>query len=185
MVADVLAQTRQRMDKSLETLRHDLGGVRAGRATPALLDRIRVEYYGTPTPLQQLAGITCPDSRTIVVQTWDKSAVSAIEKAILKSDLGLTPQVEGALLRLPLPQLTAERRTELVRHVRKLAEDQRIVLRNLRREARDQLDQQEKSGGASADEAKRATDELQKLTDRYMEQVAEMLAAKEHEITEV
>ena len=185
MVTEVLAQTRQRMDKSLDALRHDLGGVRAGRATPALLDRIRVDYYGTPTPLQQLASITCPDARTLVVQAWDKSALPAIEKAILKSDLGLTPQPDGTLLRLPLPQLTAERRAELVRHVRKLAEDQRIVLRNLRREARDHLDQQEKSGGASADEVKRAGDELQKLTDRYMEQVAELLAAKEREITEV
>lgn len=185
MVADVLAQARQRMEKSLETLRHDLGGVRAGRATPVLLDRIRVEYYGTPTPLQQLAGVTCPDARTLVVQAWDKSAVPAIEKAILKSDLGLTPQVEGALLRLPLPQLSAERRAELVKHVRKLAEDQRIVLRNLRREARDHLDQEEKAGTASGDEVKRAGEELQKLTDRYMEQVAEALTAKEREITEV
>jgi ribosome recycling factor len=185
VVGDVLAQARQRMEKSLEALRHDLGGVRAGRASPALLDRIRVDYYGTPTPLQQLAGITCPDARTIAVQPWDKSAVSAVEKAILKSDLGLTPQVDGGVLRLPLPQLSAERRAELVRHVRKLAEDQRVVLRNLRREAREQLDRQEKGGGASLDEVKRAGDELQKLTDRYMEQIAEMLAAKEQEITEV
>ncbi len=185
VVGDVLAQSRQRMEKSLEALRHDLGGVRAGRANPALLDRIRVDYYGALTPLQQLAGITCPDARTIAVQPWDKSAVSAVEKAILKSDLGLTPQVDGGVLRLPLPQLSAERRAELVRHVRKLAEDQRVVLRNLRREAREQLDRQEKGGDASLDEVKRAGDELQKLTDRYMEQVAVMLAAKEQEITEV
>ncbi len=185
MVEDVLAQTRERMEKTLTALRHDLSGVRAGRATPTLLDRIRVDYYGTPTPLQQLAGISCPDARTIVVQAWDKGATSAIEKAILKSDLGLTPQVEGGLLRLNLPQLSQERRTELVRHVRKLAEDQRVALRNVRREGREQLEKQEKAGTLSADDLRRGVEELQRITDRYSEQIGTLLTAKEREITEV
>jgi len=185
LTAEILRQAREKMDKAIGALGQDLAGVRAGRAHPALLERIRVDYYGTATPLQQVASVTAPDARTIVLQVWDKSAVSAVEKAILKSDLGLTPQVDGASIRLNLPQLTAERRTELVRHVRKLGEDQRVVVRNLRRDAREQLDRQEKAGAVSTDEVKRGGDELQKVTDRAMEQVAQLIEAKEREITAV
>ena len=185
MTADILAQAKEKMDKTIAALRHDLGGVRAGRANPALLERLRVDYYGTPTPVQQVATVTTPDARTLVLQVWDKTAVAATEKAILKSDLGLTPQTDGSSIRLNLPQLTAERRGELVKHVRKLGEEQRVALRNLRRDARDQLERQEKAGAVSADEGKRATEGLQKLTDRSMEQIAQVVEAKEKEITEV
>lgn len=115
LTVDILAQAREKMDKSIQALRHDLGGVRAGRAHPALLERIRVDYYGTSTPVQQVASVTTPDARTLLLQVWDKTAVSAIEKAILKSDLGLTPQVDGSAIRLNLPQLSTERRADLVR----------------------------------------------------------------------
>ena len=185
MTAEILRQAKERMDKSVQTLVQDLGAVRAGRANPALLERIRADYYGTPTPLLQLASITAPDARTIVLQVWDKSAVSAIEKAILKSDLNLAPQVEGSVVRLNLPQLSAERRNDLVRHVRKLGEDQRIVVRNVRREAREQIDRQEKAGAAPADEAKRAADELQKVTDRVMAELGRLVEDKERDILAV
>lgn len=185
MVSDILTQARTKMEKSVQTLRHDLGSVRAGRASPALLEKLRVDYYGAPTPVQKLASITTPDPRTIVIQPWDKGAVGAIEKAILKSDLGLVPQTEGGVIRLNLPQLTAERRGELVRHVRKLAEDQRVAVRNIRREAREQLERQEKAGEISSDELKRASEELQKMTDRAMAEIGQILEAKEREIMEV
>ncbi len=180
-----MSQTREKMEKAVQALRHDLGGLRAGRASAGLLEKIRVDYYGNPTPIQQMGTISTPDARTLVIQAWDKSAVSAIEKAILKSDLGLTPQTDGGLIRLNLPQLTAERRAELVKVARKFAEEQRITVRNLRRDAREQVERQEKAGTVGSDEVKRATDELQKLTDRAIEQIAQVLEAKEREITEV
>ncbi len=185
MTGEILRQTKEKMDKAIGALAQDLATVRAGRAHPALLERIRADYYGTPTPLHQVASITASDARTILLQVWDKSAVSAVEKAILKSDLGLMPQVDGSTIRLNLPQLSAERRSELVRHVRKLGEDQRVVVRNLRRDGREQMDRQEKAGGLSADQVKRGADELQKLTDRAMEQIAQLVEGKEREITAV
>ncbi len=185
VTGEILRQTKEKMDKAIGALAQDLATVRAGRAHPALLERIRADYYGTPTPLHQVASITASDARTILLQVWDKSAVSAVEKAILKSDLGLMPQVDGSTIRLNLPQLSAERRSELVRHVRKLGEDQRVVVRNLRRDGREQMDRQEKAGGLSADQVKRGADELQKLTDRAMEQIAQLVEGKEREITAV
>ena len=185
MTADVLAATREKMEKSVQTLRGELAGVRAGRANPALLEKIRVDYYGTATPLQQLGAITAPDPRTLLIQIWDRGAVPAVEKAIQRSDLGLTPQTEGNVVRLALPQPTAERRAELVKHARRIGEEQRIAIRNLRREAREQLERQEKAGEIAGDEGKRAGDELQKLTDRAMAQVGQLVEAKEREISEV
>lgn len=185
MSAQILAQAREKMEKAVVALRHDLAGIRAGRASPALLEKIRVDYYGTAVPIQQLGTVSAPDARTLVIQAWDKGAVSAIEKAIQKSDLGLVPQTDGGVIRLNLPQLTAQRRTELVRHVRKVAEEQRVAVRNLRREAREQLERQEKAGAISADDVKRAGDDLQKITDKAMEQVAALVEGKEREITEV
>ena len=185
MISEIMTQMREKMEKAVQALRHDLGAIRAGRASAGLLEKIRVDYYGNPTPIQQLGTINTPDARTLVIQAWDKGAVSAIEKAILKSDLGLTPQTEGGLIRLNLPQLTAQRRTELVKVVRKVGEEQRIAVRNIRREAREQMERQEKAGAVSADEVKRASDDLQKLTDRTMEQLAQLVEAKEREITEV
>jgi len=182
--AEILAQARERMEKSLQALRHELGGIRAGRASAALLEKLRVDYYGTATPIQQLGSISVPDPRTLVIQAWDKTAVSAIEKAIQKSDLGLVPQTEAGLIRLNFPQLTAARRAELIKHTRRVGEDQRVALRNLRREAREQFDQ-EKAGAVSADEVKRAGEELQKITDRAIAQVAQLIDAKEREIAEV
>lgn len=185
MISDILTQTREKMEKTVLALRHELGAIRAGRASTGLLDRVRVDYYGTPTPIQQLGSVNAPDARTLLIQVWDKGALSAIEKAILKSDLGLTPQTEGGVIRLNLPQLTAQRRTELVKVVRKLAEEQRVAVRNIRRDAREQMDRQEKAGAMGADDVKRGTDDLQKLTDRTIEQIAQVSAAKEREITEV
>lgn len=185
MTADVLAATREKMEKSVQALRQELAGVRAGRANPALLEKIRVEYYGTTMPLQQVGAITTPDPRTLLIQVWDKGAVPAVEKAIQRSDLGLTPQTEGNVVRLALPQPSAERRAELVKHARRIGEEQRIAIRNLRREAREQLERQEKAGEIAGDEARRAADELQKITDRAMAQVTQLVEAKEREISEV
>jgi ribosome recycling factor len=185
MTADVLAATREKMEKSVQALRQELAGVRAGRANPALLEKIRVEYYGTATPLQQIGSITAPDPRTLAIQVWDRGAVPAVEKAIQRSDLGLTPQTEGNVVRLVLPQPSAERRAELVKHARRIGEEQRIAIRNLRREAREQLERQEKAGEIAGDEAKRGGDELQKITDRAMAQVGQLVEAKEREISEV
>lgn len=185
MIADILDQTRDKMEKMVHALQQDLSGVRAGRASAALLERIRVDYYGTPTPVQQVATINTPDPRTLVIQAWDKNAVAAIEKAIQKSDLGLSPQTEGNIIRLNLPQLTAERRGELTKHVRKLAEERRVAVRNLRREAREQIERAEKSGHAGGDEARRALDDLQKHTDKATEQIGRLLEAKEQDILAV
>ena len=185
MTADVLKDAQAKMERAVAALRSELHGLRAGRASPALLERIRVDYYGHPTPVQQLATITTPDPRTLVIQPWDKNVASAIEKAIQKSDLGLTPQTEGGVIRLNLPPLTTERRNELIRHVRKLAEDQRVVIRNVRREAREQLERAERAGEVGSDAARRALDELQRLTDRMMAEIGREVEAKEREIAEV
>ncbi len=182
--APEVAAARERMEKSVQALRQELGGVRAGRASPALLERIRVEQYGTMMPIHQLANVTA-DGRTLIVQVWDKAAVGTIEKALLKSDLGMTPQTDGNTIRLTVPQLTAERRNDLVRQVRKLAEEQRVVVRNVRRDAREQVDRAAKAGQRSSDEAKRDQDDLQRATDGAMAEIARLLADKEREITEV
>lgn len=184
-VSDVVNQAADGMEKSLEAFRRELSGIRAGRATTSLLDRIRVDYYGNPTPLQQVATITIPESRLLVIQPWDRSLSGAVEKAILKSDLGLVPQSDGTVIRISIPALTAERRTELIRMVRKLAEEQRVAVRNHRRDGHKRAERLEKDGLASSDEVRRAMDELQKRTDRIIEQMDAALAAKESEITEV
>jgi ribosome recycling factor len=185
MVDEVLKDARERMDKAVEAFRRSVMGVRAGRATPALLEKIRVDYYGTPTPIHQLATISVPEPRLLVIQPWDKSIVGAVERAILKSDLGLTPTSDGAVIRLVVPQLTAERRTELVRAVRKMAEDERVAVRNVRREAKEWLEDLERDGEVSEDEARRGHEDLQRLTDRAVAEIDKILAAKEKEILEV
>jgi ribosome recycling factor len=185
IVKDLLKDLEEKMKKSVEAFRHELAGMKAGRATPALLEKVRVDYYGTPTPINQVATIEVPDSRTIVIKPWDRSVLKAIEKAILTSDLGLTPANDGVVIRLSLPPLTEERRKELVKVVHKRTEEERVVLRNLRRDANDQLKKAEKEKTISEDESKRGQDEVQKLTDKYVKEVDHIMALKEKEIMEV
>ncbi|MBD3918271.1 ribosome recycling factor [Paenibacillus sp. PR3] len=174
----------ERMDKAIGALRRDLSTLRAGRATPALLDRIQVEYYGAMTPVNQLANINTPDTRTLLLQPWDKSSVAAIEKAIMKSDLGLTPSNDGSTIRLSIPPLTEERRSELVKLTKKFGEEAKIAIRNIRRDANDDIKKLEKST-ISEDESRRHQDDIQKSTDRFVAEVEKVLAAKEKEIMEV
>lgn len=174
-----------RMQKALDALRRDLTTLRAGRATPALLDKITVDYYGTPTPINQVANIAVPEPRMITIQPWEKAMVGPVEKAIMKSDLGLTPNSDGSVIRLNIPQLTQQRRAELVKQVHKKSEESRVAIRNLRREANDAVKKLEKDKLISEDETKKAQDDIQKLTDKYIKEVDRIMAAKEKEITEV
>ncbi|MBX6396025.1 MAG: ribosome recycling factor [Alicyclobacillaceae bacterium] len=182
---NLLKETEERMNKSLQALKKEFAGVRAGRATPALLEKVMVDYYGTTMPVHQLATITAPEPRLLVIQPWDKGALAEIEKAILKSDLGLTPTNDGQVIRVVLPQLTQERRQELARMVRKLAEESRVAVRNIRREANDEIKKSEKQGDISEDEGRRLQERVQSLTDRFIEEIDRLLAAKEKEIMEV
>jgi ribosome recycling factor len=174
----------ERMDKALGALRRDLSTLRAGRATPAILDRVQAEYYGSMTPVNQLANINTPDSRTLIIQPWDKSSLGAIEKAILKSDLGLTPSNDGSVIRLGIPPLTEERRAELVKSTKKFGEEAKVAIRNIRRDANDDIKKLEKTD-ISEDESRRHQDDIQKATDRFIAEVDKILAAKEKEIMEV
>ncbi|MDI6630930.1 MAG: ribosome recycling factor [Bacillota bacterium] len=173
------------MKKAVEHLKRELITIRTGRATPALLDKVMVNYYGNPTPVNQLATINVPEPRLLVIQPWDKSVLSEIERAIMKSDLGINPVNDGAVIRLVLPQLTQERRQELVKLVRKKAEEERVAVRNIRRDTNDELKKLQKEGGFSEDELKRLQGEVQKLTDKYIKEIDNVLAAKEKEIMEV
>jgi len=173
------------MKKTVEVVRKDFASLRAGRATPALLDKILVDYYGTPTPINQLASISVPEPRMLVVQPWDKSAINEVERAIMKSDLGINPVNDGNVIRLKIPELTQERRQELVKVVRKRAEEGRVAVRNIRRDVLDQLKGRQKEGAISEDELRRHQDEVQKLTDRYIKEIDGLVAAKEKEIMEL
>jgi len=174
----------ERMEQALGALKRDFATLRAGKASPSLLDRIQVEYYGTPTPLNQLANITTPDSRTLLIQPWDKSSLADIERAILKSDVGLNPSNDGSIIRLTVPMLTEERRIELVKTAKKIAEDAKVAVRNIRRDANDSIKKLEKTE-ISEDESKRYQDDIQKLTDKYIAESDKVLATKEKEILEV
>ena len=185
MAADVFADVERRMEKAVEALQRELQAIRTGRASPALVERLPVEYYGTPTPLQQIAAIHATDVRTLTIQPWDRKALPDIERAILKSELGLTPSTDGAVIRLSIPSLTEERRRDLVKVVRRHAEEGRVAIRNIRRDHKDKLAHLEKAGTLSEDANRRAVDELQKLTDRFIKEVDALLAAKEAEIMEV
>ncbi|WP_425429472.1 ribosome recycling factor [Desulfoscipio geothermicus] len=173
------------MKKTVEVVNKEFASLRAGRATPSLLDKIMVQYYGTPTPINQLANVSAPEARLLVIQPWDKTVLPEIEKAILKSDLGITPASDGNVIRLAIPQLTQERRAELVKVVKKKAEEGRVAVRNLRRDANDALKTQQKNGEISEDEQRRLQDEVQKLTDKYIKEIDNLLAAKEKEIMTV
>lgn len=185
MVKDILLDAEDRMKKSIEHLKTDLASLRAGRANPAMLDKIMVDYYGEPTPINQLANITVPEARLLVIQPWDKSSIAEIEKAILKSDLGINPNNDGNVIRIAIPQLTEERRKDLVKVVKKRAEDNRVAVRNIRREANDMLKSSEKDKLISEDENKKGMEDIQKLTDKYIKEVDNILQAKEKDIMEV
>src|SRR5579872_983225 len=181
----ILQHFEGQMQKTIDKMKADFSSLRTGRANSALLENIRVEYYGAMTPLNQLANITAPEARTLEIRAWDKSAVQAIEKAILKSDLGLNPNNDGAVIRLQIPALTEERRKDLIKVVRKMAEEYRVALRGERRDAVEKLKKAEKAKEISEDERQTAEDKIQKLTDLYIKRVDEMLAGKERDILEV
>jgi ribosome recycling factor len=185
MIDDLLADARERMHKSVDSTRHEFGSVRTGRASPALLDRIRVDYYGAPTPLNQLATISVPEARLLNIQPYDKSSIKQIEKAILESDIGLTPSNDGNLIRLIIPELTEERRRQFVKQLRHIAEEGRVAIRNIRRDVMHDLRELRDAGEAGADDEHRAEGELQKLTDRSVTELEEALKHKEAEILEV
>jgi len=185
MIEDVLHDTEERMRKSVEVLRHDLSVIRTGRATPALVERLPVDYYGSLTPLNQLAGISIPEARLIVIKPWDSNALSAVERAILKSDLGLTPNNDGKLIRLAIPPLTEERRRELVKQAARRVEEARVAVRNSRRDAIKDLEEFEEAGLISEDELFDGKERVQELTNRMIETVNEVGKAKEAEIMEV
>lgn len=178
----VLADAENRMKKAVEALRRELMTIRTGRAHPALLERITVDYYGTPTPITQLATVTAPEARLLVVQPWDKSTLRLIERAILNSDLGITPANDGQVLRLPIPPLTEERRRELVRLVHKKVEEGRIAVRNIRRDALDKIRTLERNKEISEDESRRSQERLQKITDTYIGQMDALSQEKEREV---
>lgn len=185
MVKEVLQDTESHMKMAIEATKKALSAIRTGRANPGLLDRITVEYYGTSTPLNQVASINCPDPRMLVVQPWDKSILGVIEKAIQKADLGLNPVNDGSVIRLPVPQLTEERRKELVKLVKKETEERKVIIRNLRRDTNDKIKALEKESKVSEDEVKKGLDDAQKLTDKYIGEVDKLTEQKEKEIMDV
>lgn len=185
MVKEAIKSMEDRMKKSLDVFRKDLAGIRAGRASSGLVERITVDCYGNSMPLNQVGTINIPEPRLIVIQPWDKSLLPAIEKAILKSDLGINPINDGSVIRLSVPQLTKERRQELVKIVRKKAEEERVAIRNIRRDTNDRIKTLEKNGDISEDESRRAVDEVQKATDKYIKEADMWLKNKEEEIMEV
>lgn len=185
MIDDILSEASSRMGKTIEAMRKELAAIRTGRATPAIVDHIKVDYYGVPTPLNQMATISTPEARLILIQPWDRHALSSIEKAILKSDLGLNPASDGNVIRLSIPQLSEERRRELVKVVRKRAEESRVALRNIRRSALEEFRELERKKEISQDEQKRAQERLQELTDSFMEEVDRVGRDKEAELLEV
>lgn len=185
MMKDVIKESEDKMKKSIEILRKELSTMRAGRANPSILDKLMVDYYGAATPVNQVANISAPEPRVLTIQPWDKSIIPIVEKAILKSDLGLNPSSDGSVIRIIIPQLTQERRLELVKTIKKKAEDTRVSLRNIRRDSNEKLKTLEKGKLITEDENKKGQDEIQKLTDKYIKEVDHVLEAKEKEIMEV
>ncbi|MDI9442392.1 MAG: ribosome recycling factor [Firmicutes bacterium] len=185
MTDQVLQEGKVRMEEVIEATKKAFAAIRTGRANPALLDRIVVSYYGTPTPLNQMASISVPEPRLLVVTPWDKTAIKDVEKAILASDLGLVPSNDGTVIRIAIPTLTEERRKELVRVVRKDAEDYRVAVRNIRRDLNDDLKKMEKDGDISEDTLHRVLEKVQELTNDFIKQIDELLEAKEKEIMEI
>ncbi len=185
MIKEIISGNEEKMKKSVEILRKEYSSLRAGRANPSLLDGIKVDYYGTPTPLVQMASISVPEPRMLVIQPWDKTSIAAIEKAILKSDLGVNPSNDGTVIRIVIPQLTEERRRELVKVVHKKAEEARVSVRNIRRDCNDKIKAQEKAKAITEDDAKKGLDDIQKMTDKYIKEIDRLAELKEKEIMEV
>lgn len=185
MPKQIIANVKDRMTKAIQAYTRELASIRAGRANASLLDRITVDYYGAPTPVNQLAGVSVPEARLLVIQPYDKSVLGEIEKAILKSDLGLTPTNDGNIIRLSIPQLTEERRKELVKVVKKEAEEAKVAIRNIRRDGNDDLKKLEKNGEITEDDQRGYSDDIQKLTDEYITKVDNLTKEKEKEILEV
>lgn len=185
MVKDIIDNTQERLDKSIAALKREFGSLRAGRATPSLLDKVMVDYYGTPTPVNQVAKVSVPEPRMVMIQPWEKSLMHDIEKAIMKSDLGLSPNSDGTAIRLSIPQLTQERRQELVKTVGKKAEDAKVAIRNVRRDGNEAIKKLEKAKEITEDESKKGQDDVQKLVDKYIKMVDTLKDAKDKEIMEV
>lgn len=185
MVQQIKNQAQEKMEKAIQSLKKDLLTLRAGRANPAILDKVLVSYYGSEMPVNQVANISTPDSRSLVIEPWDKSLIGEVEKAILKSELGLNPTNDGNLLRITIPALTEERRTELIKVARKMGEASKVSIRNIRRDANDELKKQEKNGEIPEDTARRGQDEIQKLTDRFSEEIDQTINSKEQEMMEI
>ena len=182
---EIKSETEQRMQKTLESLKKDLTRIRTGRATPALLDGITVDYYGNPAPINQVANISVPEARMLIVQPWEKSMLSAIEKAVQASGLGLNPQNDGNQIRLPIPPLSEERRKDLFKNCRKIAEECKVAVRNVRRDSNEKLKKAQKDKAVTEDQEKKGLDDIQKVTDKYVKMVDDQLALKEKEIMEV
>lgn len=184
MIEETYEETRDRMDKSIAALKGEIKRIRTGRASASLLDGIRADYYGTPTPLNQMASVSVPESRLIVIQPWDVTAIKEIEKAILKSDLGLTPSSDGKLIRISVPPLSEERRKQLAKSLHKTCEEYKVAIRNIRRDANELIKGFKKEGDIAEDDAFKAQDEVQKITDEFIKQVDEIYKDKEKEILE-
>lgn len=185
MASDIISAAESNMKKTMDVVKREFSSIRAGRATPDLLNKVMVNYYGTPTPINQVANISAPEARLLLIQPWDKSNLPEIEKAIMKSDLGLSPSSDGSVVRLAIPQLTEERRKELVKISKKKSEDGRVAIRNIRREANDALKNKEKKGELREDELHRFQEEVQKLTDNHIKEIEQLADKKEQEIMQV
>ena len=185
MTSEVLVAAEHKMVRAVEVMERDFASLRTGRASTSLVERLHVEYYGTPTPLNQLASISVPEPHQIVIQPWDRGVLGAIEKAIMKSDIGLMPNVDGTVVRLNIPTLTEERRKDIVKSVHKRMEEARVEIRNLRREAADTLKKEERDGTLGADDSRRQQEQLQKITDRVIADVDRLGGIKEQEVLEV
>ena len=178
-MADILDATRERMNKTISVLQQELNGLRAGRANPQVLDRVMVDYYGTPTPINQLGNISTPEPRMLVIAVWDQKAIPAVEKAIQKSDVGINPSNDGKVIRLVFPELTEERRKELVKVVRKKGEESKVAIRSIRRDANEQIKKQQKDNELTEDDLKRLEEKIQKLTDELIREIDTIVSAKE------
>ena len=185
MTAELVTDAERRMQKAVEVAQHDFATIRTGRANPMVLEGISVNYYGTATPLNQLAGISAPEPRLLVVTPWDRTIIDSVLKAIMASDVGMTPMSDGNVLRLQVPYLTEERRKELIKQLHRKSEDHKVAVRNVRRDANEHIKTQEKNSEISEDDAKREQDEVQKLTDKYIAEIDKLTSAKEAELKEV
>ncbi len=185
MIADVLRDAESRMEKAIDALRRDLGSIRTGRANPSLVDRVTVDYYGTPTPINQMAGISVPEARLLVIQPWDRGTIPAIEKAIQKSELGLNPNNDGQVIRIAIPALTEERRKQLVKGVHQHAEEGKVALRNIRRDAIGSVRELTSERLISEDDERRGTSQIEEMTKKFVDEIDRIGKTKEHEVMEV